>query len=162
MRLTRLSLLILITLMGILGCSRAQTPTPTAHIRLPTPTAIHLPTLTWTPRPKENTPAPHRSPQPTPTPSLQTPTPPLAPYGWVRPLSARLRKAPSTDADTIALIPGGTTVQILGRLEQRPWYRVRVLYLDRPPQEGWMAQSVIITFASSDDIPVISASQINP
>ncbi len=157
MRRTYLSAVLLILLSTLIGCSSGSTSTPPPRLRLPSPTPYTLPTITWTPHP---TSSPVISPTrvlATPSPGLTpTPKPSPAPYGWVRPLQARLREKPSLEARTITLVPGGTTVQILGQSRDRTWYRVRVIYLDRPPQEGWMAAGIIATFVSSNRIPLVT------
>ena len=141
------------------GCGGKATPTP-LPIRLPTPTAVDIPTVVWTPR------AARTRPTPTPTPtatvgSSETPTPVSSSaqvvYGWVKPLKARLRAAPSLDADVISLLPAGTSLQLLGRTADGRWYRVRALLLPSGDVEGWMASEVVVTFADPNDIPVVEA-----
>lgn len=143
-------LLLVATAFLLAGCATTNTPTR-VPIRLPTPQAVELPTVAWTRAPTPTRPRVTLSP-PTPTPTW-TPTPKPLPYGWVKAYRARLRAAPSLDAEVIALVPAGTTLRLLGRSEDGDWYRVRTEPLNGEPQEGWMAAEVVATFARPEDIP---------
>ncbi len=145
-----------LVLLLLAGCGTpTRTPTRPA-LALPTPTTFAIPTVAWTPTP--------RSPQPEPTPPETLPTatrPPSTPtraaqvpYGWVRPLKARVRAAPSLDAEVITLLPAGTTLRLLGRTKDGAWYYVRAEPLSAPPVEGWMAAEVVVTFVEPERIPV--------
>ncbi len=142
---------LLILALVLSGCGMSpSTPTP-LPVRLPTPEPINLPTIMWTPVPTRVSPqVTIRSLSPTPT---WTPTPRPLPYGWVKPYRARLRAAPSLDAEVIALVPAGTTVRLLGRTADGMWYRVRTQPVQGSSQEGWMAADVVVTFTSVEEIP---------
>ncbi len=141
--------LVILTLL-LAGCGASPTPTP-RPIRLPTPPSVELPTIVWTPPPPATRSA-ITPPVPTPTPTW-TPTPRPLPYGWVKPYRARLRAAPSLDAEVIALLPAGTTLRLLGRTPDGAWYHVRTEPLEGEPLEGWMAAEVVVTFARPEEIP---------
>lgn len=145
------TILFLALTLALAGCGApASTPTP-PPVRLPTPEPLNLPTIAWTPAPP-HAPARISSPSPTPTPT-GTPTPRPLPYGWVKPYRARLRAAPSTEAEVVALVPAGTTLRLLGSTPDGKWYRVRTVPLQGKPMEGWMAAEVVVTFASPNEIP---------
>lgn len=149
-------LLVLFTFL-LAGCGAQATPTP-LPVRLPTVTPVEIPTVVWTPREKRVSPSP--SSPPTRRISLATPTPAETSegvgYGWVKPLKARLRVAPRLDADTVAVLPAGTSLRLLGRTADGRWYRVRALLLPAGELEGWMAAEVVVTFANPERLPVVS------
>ncbi len=137
------------------------TPTPTATPTLtptpgPSPTPTATPTLTATPSPtptrtRTPTATPTLSPTPTqtPTPTINltptsTPTPTFAPRLGVisRTGGARVRLRSEPGGNTIALLPEGTVVIVLGEPQEHNgllWIPVR----DAAGREGWVAADYV-------------------
>jgi hypothetical protein len=134
----------------------APTPTPlpsATPTRTPPPTLT--PTATFTPRPTE-TPAPPtatrftfvtRTPVPTPT--------PVAPCLASVEFNLRLRAAPTTQSETLTVIPAGTTLDVYGRGpasgESAFWW-----YAEYDGQLGWVDGAFMIVSRACANQPVIA------
>lgn len=131
------------------------TPEATATVTAsPFPTNTPLPTATLTPFPS-------RTRRPTSTPTItrtpfryQTRTPVPSPtFGASCPASSgvnlRLRAAPGTDAETLAVIPFGTSILAIGRNADSSWWYVLV-----EGQTGWVSADFLDLDAGCDELPV--------
>ncbi len=129
----------------------------------PAPTATHQPkrqssptaspTRTNTPRSVSLTPTPsatrfHYSTR-TPTPTFTAVTPCLASVEY----NLRLRSAPDTDSETLAVIDYGTTVELYGKggasANGGQWW-----YAHYDDQEGWLDGHYMIVGAGCDRLPL--------
>lgn len=149
-------LVLIAALVLLISCGSGDSPAPTEPaIRLPTPTPFEPPTVNITPRgarPTRVIPTPVSTPAVTPTPS---PNPTPAHHGWVRSRQAHLRAAPSLEAAVVVTLPAGITLDILGRTADGAWLSVRAHLIDGRTLEGWIATSLVVTFISRDEIPVV-------
>lgn len=135
------------------GCGTPSTPSGRSALVLPTPGTVILPTVTWQPP----TPTPTFTPTPTPSPVRPTPTPTRVAhvYGWVATQAANLREAPSVQARVVARLPGGTTLVLLGRTPEGAWLYVEAQPTNGSPTRGWIAASIVVTFADIGQLPTV-------
>ncbi len=147
--LKRLSILMMIALLGLAACDFGSQQQVADESSIPTNTLA--PIVSMTPR-FTATPVPSRTPLPTftftpsetpisPTPS-DTPTPTATPpiTGIIASLdSVNIREGPGVTFGAIAALPPGTGVQILGQNADRRWYNIRM----EDGQEGWVSSQLV-------------------
>lgn len=148
--------------------------TPTASY---TPTATHTPTDTHTPTPTNtptdtptatatstptNTPTPTFTPTETPTPTLTpsiTPTPPiLCQLVTNNPDGVRLRSQSTTQSAQVAILPLGTSMNVLqqtrSRDDNRVWYFVATKIGDSDIT-GWIREDNVQVLVGSPECPLL-------
>ena len=102
----------------------------------PTPSPTPVPTETATPVPTD-TPVPEPTATPTQAPPTATPTPIIASVTVDVDLNARA--GPGTDYNRVGLLPAGTTVEIIGRNDDRSWWQI--VYPNAAGGTAWISSS---------------------
>lgn len=153
---TRRSLLALLTPSPF--AADANTPAaPTASVAptsvsIPTATAEAIASQTPTPRPIEASPIPTSTPLPTreryatrtALPTATGVTPCIASVNY----NLRLRAAPDTDAETLLVIPFGTSIMLYARSADSAWWQT-----DYEGQTGWVDGQYLSLSAACSSLP---------
>lgn len=63
-----------------------------------------------------------------------------------------VRYGPGPQFDTIVIVPGGTTLEVIGVLADTSWYKVRGSFGD-----GWVASEFVLFRGSFSSVPVINS-----
>ena len=133
--------------------AQAESPTPTRQISstpMPSPTLSPTPTETSTPRPTR-TPSATRFTYSTRTPTF-TPTP-VSPCVASVEYNLRLRSAPTTESETLLVIPFGTSVELYGKGipsgEGANWW-----YAAYEGQQGWLDGQFMLVGSACDNLPL--------
>ena len=90
-------------------------------------------------------------PQTAQTTNIPVPLPRLAvPHVVINTGHQNVRYGPGPQFDVLAVVPGGTSLDVLGVLDDTSWYKVRGSF-----GEGWVASEFVIFRGTFSNVPVI-------